>query len=49
MRVHYRIMENKKFWYDKDLREASQYFCVAASDLRHDRRLYSARFLNETG
>ena len=35
MRVHYRFfMANPRFWYDKDLREADMYICVAASDLR---------------
>lgn len=34
MRAHYYLMANKRFWYDKDLQEASKLFCVAASNLR---------------
>ena len=34
MRVHYRIMDNPRFWYDPALIDASKMFCVAASNLR---------------
>lgn len=35
MRIHYDFfMSNQRFWYDKDLREADGFVCVAASDLR---------------
>lgn len=32
--AHYYLMRNKRFWYEKDLLEASKLLCVAASDLR---------------
>jgi hypothetical protein len=34
LRLHYRLMENPRFWYQRELIDASRIFCVAASDLR---------------
>lgn len=39
MRIHYEhFMQNKRFWYDLDLREADAFIVVAASDLREEIR-----------
>ena len=34
LRLHYRLMENPRFWYRRELIDASRILCVAASDLR---------------
>ncbi len=34
LRIHYYLMGDPRFWYDKALRESSKIFCVLASDLR---------------
>jgi hypothetical protein len=34
LNFHYLLMEDKSFWYDKALQEASKILCKAASDER---------------
>jgi hypothetical protein len=34
--AHYHLMDNPRFWYDRDLKDASRILCSLASDLRVD-------------
>lgn len=34
LRAHYRLMDLSRFWYEKDLIDASALLCIRASDLR---------------
>jgi hypothetical protein len=34
LRIHYRLMDSPRFWYERWMLEASKILCVAASDLR---------------
>ena len=34
MRIHYLLVDNPRFWYDKGILEASKIVCSKASDLR---------------
>ncbi len=34
LNAHYHLMDNKRFWYEKGLMEASMILCVIASDLK---------------
>lgn len=34
LRIHYYLMDNPRFWYDKGIQEASKICCVIASDLK---------------
>jgi hypothetical protein len=36
LRVHYRLMDNPRFWCDKALTEWSKMLCLKASDLREE-------------
>jgi len=38
MSIHYKLMANPRFWYDKELRGIDMILCVAASDERARRR-----------
>ncbi len=33
-RLHYRLMDNPRYWYLPELKDADRMVCVAASDLR---------------
>jgi hypothetical protein len=34
LRIHYRLMDSPRFWYERWMLEASMILCLAASDLR---------------
>ena len=45
LRIHYRLMDSPRFWYERWMLDASRILCVAASDLRQEMEgaLYNTR------
>lgn len=39
LRLHYRLMDRKRFWYSKVLMDRSKRLCVEASNIRAAERL----------